>query len=133
MRSNLSTDIVSVGVVVFLFGREENSFYALIFLYLINVILGITKALKERAFKLTALRDSVLKFMAVILILISFSVVSKLDGTYMERLNEINPYLLWFFIGYYLISIVDNGIAVGVPFPKKALEYIKNKIELFDK
>lgn len=133
MRSNLSTDIVSVGVVVFLFGREENSFYVLIFLYLVNVILGIIKALKERAFKLTALRDSVLKFMAVILILISFSVVAKLDGTYMERLNEINPYLLWFFIGYYLISIVDNGIAVGVPFPKKALEYIKNKIELFDK
>lgn len=133
MRSNLSTDIVSVGVVVFLFGREENSFYALIFLYLINVILGIAKALKEKAFKLTTLRDSVLKFMSIILILISFSVVAKLDGTYMERLNEINPYLLWFFIGYYLISIVDNGIAVGVPFPKKLLEYIKNKIELFDK
>lgn len=127
MKHSLTTELTSGGIAFFLFGEEEMSFYVLIFLYGINILLGITKGIKEGNFKLSLLRDSVLKFMAIILILVTFGVLSKLDGAIIEKLKELNPYLLGFFLLYYLISIIDNAIAVGVPFPKKIIDGIKTK------
>lgn len=127
MKHNFTTELTGGGIAFFIFGDEEISFYVLIFLYCINIILGITKGIKEGNFKLSLLRDSILKFMAIILILVTFGVLSKLDGVVIEKLKELNPYLLGFFLLYYLISIIDNAVAVGVPFPKKIIDGIKAK------
>lgn len=127
MKNNFTTELTSGGIAFFLFGEGEMSFYVLIFLYCINILLGIAKGIKEGNFKLSLLRDSVIKFMAIILILVTFGVLSKLDGAIIEKLKDLNPYLLGFFLLYYLVSIIDNAIAVGVPLPKKIIDGIKTK------
>ncbi len=127
MKHNFTTELTSGGIAFFLFGEGEMSFYVLIFLYCINILLGIAKGIKEGNFKLSLLRDSVIKFMAIILILVTFGVLSKLDGVIIEKLKDLNPYLLGFFLLYYLISIIDNAIAVGVPLPKKIIDGLKTK------
>lgn len=132
MKHEFTRDIATGGVAFFLFGEDESSFFVLIFLYFVNVTLGIIKGLKEGSFKLSLLRDSVLKFMAIILVLVTFGVLSKLNGALVEKLKELNPFLLGFFLLYYLISIIDNAIAVGVPFPKKMMDAIKNKFTVLE-
>lgn len=133
MKEQLVIDFSVGGLCYFVFGNEEQYFKVLIFLFFVNLILGLIKSYKKNNFDMCKLKDSLLQFIATVLLLISTSVILKLDGEIIEKLRDLNPYLMYFFLGYYFLSIIKNSKDLGVPFPKKIEVIIKDTMKRTEK
>ena len=133
MQNKIITDLSMGGLSYFIFGKDEKSFLVLLLLFTINMTLGLLKCFKNSDFKLSVLKESVIKFIAILLLLVTSSIVSKLDGAVLEELRKLNPYFFTFFIFYYSLSIIENAIEVGVPIPKLILNQIKGKFNDMNK
>ena len=133
MKEQLAVDFSVGGLCYFIFGKDEQYFKVLIFLFFVNLLLGLMKAHKKKNFDICKLKDSLIQFVATVLVLISTSVMLKLDGEIIEKLRALNPYLMHFFLGYYFLSIIKNAKDVGVPFPKKIEIMIKDSLKQGEK
>lgn len=133
MQNKIITDLSIGGLTYFVFGKDEKSFLVLLLLFTINMVLGLLKCFKNSNFKMTILKESMIKFIAIILLLVTSSTVTRLDGAILEELGKLNPFFFGFFIFYYAVSIIENAIEIGVPFPKVLLSQIKDKFNNLNK
>lgn len=122
MEKNIEAIIGVFGsVVCYLYGAFDTPVEILLLAVLIDYLTGISRAIvKKKVSSQSGLRGFIKK--VVILLVVAFGVqLDKLVGSQ----GMIRNFIMYYYIGVEGLSILENCVSLGVPFP----DVIKNTLE----
>ena len=120
---------IAVGVIEFFFGEIDRLLYALLAMIIIDYATGVIAAIVEKRLSSAIGFKGIAKKICILLIVATGHIIGCCVLGKGETCRDM---IVGFFIMNEGISVLENGIKIGLPVPQKfkeMLEQVKNKAE----